>query len=192
MMWQMGPEIHKFPPWKTVWRDNSFRVSWWISTIEQRFSCLQTSNHHTGLSFLSPNVWWLLLSSSSSTPVLTPQGLPPTPPPVRGMGCSIELTCNFEPDTTVVIMIDGARDVGKMARIEKNCDDYTNTLPEGWICNFWPAPPFLHSLDLWGIPFDIPLICGGISFQKEQAKTIPCLSFGTRSLFLWRVKEIAI
>jgi len=52
------------------------------------------------------------------------------------MGCSIELTCNFEPDTTVVIMIHGARDVGKMARIEKNCDDYTNTLPEGWICNF--------------------------------------------------------
>ena len=52
------------------------------------------------------------------------------------MGCSIELTCNFEPDMTVVIMIDGAKEVAKMARIEKNCDDYTNTLPEGWICNF--------------------------------------------------------
>jgi len=79
---------------------------------------------------------WVLLSSSSTAPVLTPQDLSPPLPPVRGMGCSIELTCSFEPDRTVVIMIKGARDVAKIARIEKNCDYYTNALPEGWICNF--------------------------------------------------------
>ena len=52
------------------------------------------------------------------------------------MGCSIELTCSLDPDRTVVIMIKGARDVAKIARIEKTCDYYTNALPEGWICNF--------------------------------------------------------
>ena len=52
------------------------------------------------------------------------------------MGCSIELTCNFEPDRAVVIMIKGDRLViVKIARIEKICDYYTNALPEGWICN---------------------------------------------------------
>jgi len=57
-----------------------------------------------------------------------PQDLPPITPPVRGMGFSIELTCYFEPNRTGVIMIEGARDVANIARIEKICDYYTNTL----------------------------------------------------------------
>ena len=122
--------------------------------------------------FPFPECLWVLLSSSSTAPVLTPQDLSPPLPPVRGMGCSIELTCSFEPDRTVVIMIKGARDVAKIARIEKNCDYYTNALPEGWICNFWPAPPFfLHSLDLWGDPrFTFPRSVGAFLSRKCRQK----------------------
>ena len=40
-----------------------------------------------------------------------------TPPSVRAVGCSIELTCNFLPDRQGTIMVEGTRDVVKIVRI---------------------------------------------------------------------------
>ena len=55
--------------------------------------------------------------SQGSAPYLVPQDSPVTPPHVKGVGCSIELTCDFVFDGTELMMIEGTRDVVHIARL---------------------------------------------------------------------------